>query len=184
MPPDPAAFSPYAEPGPGQYQPTAFAAGPNLIVLRNGILPNRCIKCNAVADAKPYNKRYYWHHSGWYLLILVALLLYAIVALCIRKDMKLVVPMCQQHRKKRLVNGLIWGGMVVFSVVLFIVGAVAESVALVLVALVLLLAGLIYGAIVSRLLTPRFMDDYVGKFTGAGPAYLVTLPRWQGREPG
>lgn len=168
----------------GQAQSTAFASGKNLIVLHYGVLPDRCIKCNGVADAKPYKKRYYWHHPAWYLLILLALLLYAIVALCIRKDMKLVIPMCRQHRKQRMVNTLIWVGALVLGVVMFVAAAATESVALLLLGLILFLGGLIYGLVVSHLLVPRFMDDYLGKFTGAGPAYLASLPKWQGREPG
>ena len=169
-------MQPGAQPGPPQ--PSAFAAGKHLIIYRNGLLPNRCVKCNAPADAKPYNKRYYWHHPAWYLLILVALLIYAVVALCIRKDMKLVIPMCRQHRQKRTINTFIWVGALLLSLVLLVAAIALESGVIGLAALFFLLGGVIYGAVVSQLLKPQFMDDYLGKFSGASPAYLRTLPKW------
>ena len=167
----------------GPQQPTAFAAGKHLIIMRNGRLPYRCVKCNAQADAKPITKRYYWHHPAWYLLIFVALLIYAVVALCIRKDMKLIIPMCKQHRQKRMINTLIWVGALLLSLVLLIAAIAAESGPMLLACLFFFLGGLIYGIVVSQLLKPQFMDDYVGKFSGANRDYLQNRGHHRRQNP-
>jgi|SRR5271155_2464363 len=77
-----------------------YAAG-NLVVVRRGsILPARCVKCgNTPTDPWP-KISFSWHHPGYYLFIITPLI-YVIVALIVRKTIKLSIPLCKAHKSIR-----------------------------------------------------------------------------------
>ncbi len=64
-------------------------------------LPPPCVKCGAPANGKPVDKNFSWHHPALYLLILAGVLVYAIVAVIVRKSVRLRVPLCAQHAQRR-----------------------------------------------------------------------------------
>src|SRR5689334_10194557 len=68
-----------------------------LVMHRAATLPDRCIKCNRPANGRVLTKRFAWHHPAWYLLIFAGLLIYAIAALIVRKQVVLHLPLCDEH---------------------------------------------------------------------------------------
>ena len=74
----------------------------NLLVLRKeAILPDRCIKCNLPANDYRLKRKLAWHPQVWYLTLLISPLLYIIVALCVRHTAKIEVGLCERHRTRR-----------------------------------------------------------------------------------
>ena len=87
MPTAPVAVLPYASPAAagGYYPDGAWREGNVLIVRKNVALPPRCVKCGAPAEGPLMKRTYYWHDPILYILILAGILIYAIVALIVRK---------------------------------------------------------------------------------------------------
>ncbi len=85
--------------------------GKVLAMRRGGLFPNRCIKCNAPAVAPGRRQKLTWHPPAWYLLILLAVLLYAIVAMIVRKTATIEIGLCERHQKRVLWGRIVgWGG--------------------------------------------------------------------------
>jgi hypothetical protein len=63
---------------------------------RRGLLPGVCMFCGAPATTR-VERRFSWHPSWVYLLILINLLVTLIVALILTKKMTVRVPVCDEH---------------------------------------------------------------------------------------
>ena len=75
--------------------------GRYVFVPKGADLPCRCIVCYAEVTPPVKKRRVYWHASGWYLLILVNILLYALVAAIVRKKALVSPAYCEKHAKAR-----------------------------------------------------------------------------------
>src|SRR6188474_2361972 len=82
----------------GQPIGTLFQKGRLLIAMRGAALPNRCVKCNCDVGEARLRRKLYWHPPGWYLLLLV----YVLVSLAVRKRAEMFVGLCERHRRRRL----------------------------------------------------------------------------------
>jgi hypothetical protein len=184
----PAQVVPYATPMP--YQPAAMEGawreGPILIVTKLAALPQRCVKCNQdVTDGWRWKKTVYWHHPALALLILFpGLLIYAIVALCVRQKATVEATLCQEHRSRRntrvaitwLVSlgsfGALIGGIAYAANVRNGEGAIVLGLLLF---VVLLIAAILAGNS-ARVLYPSKMQGNFAWLKGAGPEYLEQFP--------
>jgi hypothetical protein len=84
-------------------------AGDILVVPPHSVLPPHCVRCGNTATEPWVKITFSWHHPGYYF-FLVSPILYAIVALIVRRKIKILVPLCKPHksiRKKRLWMGAI-----------------------------------------------------------------------------
>jgi len=104
-------FNPYAPPS------TSLEAAPlggvwrdnDVVVLTpQAALPCRCVKCNEPVDEPTKERKIYWHHPAIYILVLINIFIYAIVALIVRKTATINPGLCKAHRSKR--NIAIAGG--------------------------------------------------------------------------
>ncbi|MGC2695968.1 MAG: hypothetical protein WA738_09270 [Candidatus Angelobacter sp.] len=141
-------------------------------------LPPPCVKCGAPANGKPVHKNFSWHHPALYLLILAGVLVYLIVALIVRKSMRLTVPLCAQHAQRRsLAVNLAWVIPLIGIADAFILPNFGVDGGLVaLITVVMILAGIVIWAIVDYPIRPKFIDQYHGVFTGFCEAYLQQFP--------
>jgi len=137
------------------------------------VLPPPCVKCGAPAS-KTITKTFSWHHPAIYLTILVGVLIYVIVAMIVRKNMKLSVPLCARHAQKRsMAVTLAWVVPLIGVADAFILpnlGVDGGVVALITVAC--LLTGLIIWAVVANPIRPTRIDQQCGVFTGVCEEYL------------
>lgn len=180
-----ASQNPYAPPQ-ASLDPHAQEAGGcwrdgNAVVLPNGgDLPPRCVKCNAPAETPVKARTYYWHHPALYLIALVALLIYAIVALIVRKKTTVHPGLCEEHRRKRTWGlALGWlGGL--GGPVLMIASTDLDSCGLGLFGLGLFFVGLVGGLVLARILYPERIDERCVRLKGAGAAFLDSLPLFNG----
>jgi hypothetical protein len=157
-------------------------------VLPGGVvlLPPRCVKCNApTGDLRPWRKDLYWHHPAIYVLVF-NLLIYAIVALCVRKKVTVSAGLCAAHRKRRARGiaaawGLVLLGLFCIPVAIYCgtdraLSRGPLSAVFGLAAPLLMLAGGIVGVAVSSVIRIRRVGDRATWFAGAGPEFLASMP--------
>ena len=152
--------------------------GKILVCRRDTAFPERCVKCNEPAQEPLSRFNLRWHHGAWYLLILLNLLLYVIVAMFVRKSAVLEVGLCAAHRRRRLLARVIgWGGLA--AIVLCFVGGGMFSLDW------LFAAGgiaILPWAIASVLLAPQIraarIDEETLRVKGCGRDFLATLPEY------
>lgn len=152
--------------------------GPDLIAVRDSHLPGRCVKCNAPGETR-LKKTYYWHSAWWLLLVLFNLLIYAIVAMIVRKNCRLEASLCAQHAKRRsrliVAAFCCLGG---FALALFF-GIAHNSGPLFALAVAALLGSIVTAMIASRTLYPKRIGERYARFGGAAQEFLATLPRFR-----
>lgn len=85
--------------------------------------PRLCVRCGADAESDSRQK-FSWHPPWVILLILVALLVYLIVAVILTKKMTVTLPVCRRHRNHWLSRKLFVGLGLLFWVVYVIAAAV------------------------------------------------------------
>lgn len=147
--------------------------------LRQGVaLPPPCVKCGAPANGKPVNKTFSWHHPALYLLLLTGVLIYLIVAVIVRKSMRMSVPLCAHHAQRRSTAvTLAWVIPLVGVADAFILPRFGMDGGVVaLITVVLVLTGIVIWAIVDYPIRPKSIDQYRGVFTGCCEAYLQQFP--------
>lgn len=188
-----AEFNPYAAPAHDVgMQPRERAdgglwrSGRLLVMDKTTPLPDACVVCAAPADGFTLRRRLFWHSRWWYLMILINLLVYVIVAMAVRRRADIRVGLCAAHRgRRRMWIALAWSLAVAAVALPFALAHLGDDAAAVVVAalpLLLLAAGLVgvYGA---RVVYPKRIDDEFAWIGGVSPALLATLPEWRGAAP-
>lgn len=162
-------------PGRGVWQDRA-----KLVMSRDAELPPRCVKCNVPTHLR-LKRKLSWHHPALYLIILVALLIYLIVAMVVRKSATIEIGLCDEHLAKRRRNLWITIGLVVVGVLGFALAIGFNDGSYLLVGFLALIAALIYGIVAVRVVAPARIDDQFVWLTGVNKQYLSELPQWPGR---
>ncbi|OAX54577.1 hypothetical protein [Xanthomonas graminis] len=153
---------------------TLWRDGDDLLCLRDTPFPAHCVKCGVALRKDELNKRsFYWHPPGWYVLILVSIVIYAIAALVARKRSSHVLGLCAAHRRRRDRFILLTAGAFVAGPLLGF--AVGDEAGLWL-GLGLFLVMLVVGLLGARILVPRRMDERYARYKGVAPAFLARLP--------
>jgi hypothetical protein len=177
-------FNPYAPPKAKDivepYPPSGdrvWRDGPLLVMTKGAQLPDRCLKCNLPAGGWRLKRKLSWHHSAWYLLILLNLLIYAIAALIVRHTATVMIPLCEKHRRRRRwAIGMGWL-LVITGIVLIAAGGSNEGYeAAILIGLLLFLAGLIFGIAGSQVAVPTRIDGRFVWIKNVNPEFLNELP--------
>ncbi len=152
--------------------------GRQLVVRPGCTLPGRCIKCNEPAQQLK-QRSFYWHHPGLYVLALLNLVIYAIVAAIVRKRTPVTVGLCGRHQARRRVSlavataGSLLGTatlLLAFAQENYVVGAVGAG------AILVSLVSLVFGIVGSRVLVVARIGENYTRFDGAGVEFLQTLP--------
>ena len=171
-------INPYAAPRSALDAPLASGCsrdGKLVVVPAGAALPARCVKCNAPALLdRP--RAFSWHHPGWYLLIVLAILVYIIVGMIVRKKVWLAIGLCAHHRSQRRILNLTGVGMFLFGAAA-IYGALAFDLApLGWAGLVALLVALVAALCATSTLSVVRIDEQEARFRGCGAAFLDSLP--------
>ncbi|HXE52420.1 MAG TPA: hypothetical protein VN541_05360 [Tepidisphaeraceae bacterium] len=175
LPPAPASVIPYATPAFLVATSEVWREGKTVIAPKDTTLPSRCVKCNAPVTSPAVKRTYYWQHPAWFLLLLLNLLIFVIVALAIRKKGTLYIHICDEHQKRR--RNRIWLAVVLSfgGIALFIAGAAYNSGWYLLGGLVAFIVGIVC-AFMSRLVSPRRIDDRFIWLAGCGTEFVQSLP--------
>lgn len=151
-----------------------------LVMSKDAALPDRCVKCNRPADGLLLKRNLYWHNPFIYVLILVGILVYLIVALIVRKTATVNIPLCEAHLARRR-NTLIAGWLLILlGLGGFILAAAIDYPMLILGAALIMLAGFIFAIAAARIVIPTKIDDRFVWLKGINKDYLDQLPRWAG----
>jgi hypothetical protein len=157
----------------------AFASrrGKDLVVPRSASLPANCLKCSVPAST-PWRKTFFWHAPWLYIMILFpGLLIYAIVALIIRKRMELNLPLCETHhddrKRYKLLTTFMLAGFVPVGLVLGIY--VSDTVGWT-TGLLMFVLGVVFLQLSSLGLRATKIDETEGVFRGACAEFLNALP--------
>jgi hypothetical protein len=84
----------------------------NLMVPRGAALPQVCVKCGA--PGVPYSYKFAWTSPGYLALFFLGIFPYFLVRLFVRKTVRLLVPLCEQHHRVAKNSGI--AGIVVLLV--------------------------------------------------------------------
>lgn len=157
---------------------SVWRQGNQLAFHQGAQLPDRCVKCNLPA-AVYLDRTLYWHNQWLYLLICAGVLIYAIVAVFVRKKAKVKVPLCADHANRRR-NGILaaWACFAGCFAVPIVASVFQQDlgVLLPLVVIGLFCAAIVLGVVFSQLLQPTRIDDVQVWTKGVGQAFLEQLP--------
>jgi hypothetical protein len=194
------AWNPYAPPAQGA--PFAFAQPPSYGYYRDGKtlvldkrgaeLPDRCVVCNAPANGFRLRRALSWHHPALYILFLLSILIYVIVAAIVRKTATIHVGLCEAHQARRRLGMWIgWLGAL-GGLGLAIAGGANDSPALLVIGLVGFLGALVAAVVLLTPVRPAKIDDHrVWLHVGApfldsiptGDAFPTTFPGYASGPP-
>jgi hypothetical protein len=147
----------------------------DILVARDGArFPDRCVRCNQGTDGVRLWKTYYWHSPGWYALVLLNVIIYAVVAMSVRKKAVFEMALCPRHRSRRQ-----WCFAVAFGlpILAFLAMMSVEGDLLSFWAFLLaILVGVIVGIAGTQILTCKRIDGEYAYLKGAHPEFLAALP--------
>lgn len=165
--------------------------GNQLVMCKDAELPARCVKTNEPTD-RTLRRQLYWHPPLLYLMVLClgpGLLIYAIVALIVRKSADIEVGLSPQgFRSRRWGIAIAWFSFFFFGL-LGIVGAenLDENGNRLIPVFWLILcfgsiagwvAGIVVGVVKSRVVSATKITDSYVWLKGIHPDYLASLPQW------
>jgi H+/Cl- antiporter ClcA len=153
-----------------------------LVMHKLAPLPDICLKSNQPAMRR-LKRSLSWHHPAVFLIILVHILIYIVVALVVRKTAKIHIPLTEEWfaiRRRRMI--LSWS-MILLSVVMFgaavsVVDQQAWAPWILIIAIFLGLGAAIYGLLACRLVWPKRMTDEYIWLKGVHSDYLARLEVW------
>jgi hypothetical protein len=189
-------FNPYAAPkadvtGVGEAEHGAWRVGNDLIMTRDAVLPDRCMKCNEPAGGWVLRKKLTWHPQAYYLLVLINLFLYILVAVIVQKSAKVRFPLCEEHRRRRrwaiAIGWLLGlGGIPVMiagaALSSSVQGQASDSIAIggFVAGLVMIVVGLFVGFIGARVATTMKIDRNFVWLSKVDSRFLWSLPPYGG----
>ncbi|HKV36115.1 MAG TPA: hypothetical protein VJP89_17375 [Pyrinomonadaceae bacterium] len=151
-----------------------------LVMTKEALLPNRCIKCNEPTGER-LKRKLTWHHPALYLTILISILVYAVIAMVLRKTATVNVGFCENHRDARRRHLAITWALGIVGLLCFPMAAMLEDATPVAIGGLLLLVCMIYGIVTLRVVVPTKIDTHFVYLKGIHSDYLQEFPQWQGR---
>jgi len=155
-----------------------WRSGPTLVMNKAATLPDRCVKCNTPAQGRRLKRNLYWHSPYLYLLVLLNLLIYLIVAIIVRKRAKIEIGICDRHLAQRR-TAIAIGWLLGLGGPALVIASIANSSGgVALLGLLLFIVGLIVGAVKGPVVSAKRIDEEVIWVKGVCRPYLDTLPEW------
>jgi len=154
-----------------------------LVMNKHATLPDICVKSNEPCQGRRLKRNMYWHHPALFVTVLLGILIYAILAVVIRKNALVWVPLSDQWwARRRRAIATAWG-LALLGLAVAIGGPILAAQTKVdslnigiLLGIVLVLVGMIYAAFKTPMVSPARIDDDFVWLKGVHPAYLAALP--------
>jgi hypothetical protein len=150
--------------------------GKTLVMMKDAFLPDRCVKCNGLAHGYRLRRRLSWHEPILYALIVIAVLLYVIVAMALSKRATVEFGLCQDHVRRRrnvLLSGL---ALLFLGLIIPVVAFTYEYVLIGLLGIFLFLAAIVWLAITHKVANVQRIDDRYVWLTGINEQFLFQFP--------
>lgn len=156
---------------------TAYRDGMVLVVPSGSSLPPVCVRCGAPAPGKRLTKTFRWHSPGYSLLVFLGLVPY-LIALIVRRKVRLDVPFCDEHLSRRARMNVTGAALLIgfIPVTLLLEALNFNKEMTLLIGATMLFAGVIVVAIMSSWFNPVYIDETCAKFKGPGEQFLSSLP--------
>lgn len=155
-----------------------YQSGKLLVISRDSAqLPDLCIKTGAPTGAR-MKRKVYWHPPWVYIFLVCNLLIFAIVALIVRKTASLEFALSEEARAERRKHTFIGLGILAAGIGTFFLIEIEPWFAMV--GGLLFVGGLIYIIIKTRLVWPTKMNKEWAWLNGVHPSVLAQLPRFRG----
>jgi hypothetical protein len=151
-----------------------------LVMSKDALLPDRCVKCNAYTVGR-IKRKFSWHHPAFYFLLLFAWLIYLIVAMIVRKRATVDLGICDEHRARRRTYIWMTWGFLLLGVAGFVLAVMIDDGTPAALGFLVFLAGIIFGVISTRIAYPKKIDDRFVWLKGVNKDYLDLLPQWPGQ---
>jgi hypothetical protein len=166
--------------------PWVFRKGNQLVMHKDALLPDRCVKSNQPAGGLRLCRKLSWHHPLIYFTAIFGLVVYPLLAIAHLKQATIYVglskPWFSRRRRAILISwGLALLGIAIFGSYAFISDPHSKDAWFKCGAplgILVLLGGVIYGIIKSQIVSAtRITEDYIW-LKGVHPDYLADLPEW------
>jgi len=155
----------------------------NLLVMhKSAPLPDICIKSNQPAQRR-LKRQLYWHHPAIYLIVLLHILIYIVVALVVRKSATIHIPLTQEwfdRRRRRMTfswSAILLCVLLVCTAIYFI-DQQPWAPWVIIFSIPAALGFALYGLIGCRLVTPKRITDQYVWLKGVHPGFLDRLEPW------
>ncbi|HKD55205.1 MAG TPA: hypothetical protein VKB72_13400 [Steroidobacteraceae bacterium] len=151
-----------------------------LVLLPDASLPHRCVKCNEPATEPTKSRKVYWHSPWVYLLILFNVLIYAVVAVIVRKKAVIAPGLCSTHKTRRRTGIAIAWTLLLVGVALLFTGIGQRNPGASFGGMLLILGAAVVSTAVTRILRAKRIDARYVRLTGCGTAFLDSMPPFAG----
>lgn len=152
-----------------------------LVMTKDAALPDRCVKCNAPAHGFRLKRKLAWHHPAIYLLALMAVLIYALVAGILSKRAIIYLGLCPEHIQRRRRKIAVGWLLFVAGFVGIILAFGYNSGLLGLLGVGAFFFAVVWLIVAARVVTPKKIDDRLIWLKGINSAFLAELPPWQSK---
>jgi len=154
--------------------------GTVLILTPEASLPSRCVRCNEPSEEPTKSRRIYWHSPWLYLLILANILIYAVVAVIVRKKAVVAPGLCSAHKKRRRTGIAVAWTLLIAGLALMLMGIESGKAVVAVVGLLLILVALLVSTNVTRIVRAKRIDTQYIQLKGCGAAFLDSMPPFAG----
>ncbi|HTV42258.1 MAG TPA: DUF4339 domain-containing protein [Candidatus Sulfotelmatobacter sp.] len=151
-----------------------------LVARSETVFPDRCVKCNAPAGGFLLKRTLYWVHPAYLLLLLCNLIVLLVVYLIVRKKAVVHIGLCEQHRWKRKIGGIIAGSSVGLGIALLGCAAAFNSGPFLAAGLVVLFGGTVTGGLMARTIAPTKIEKEYVWLAGVHRDFIANFPEWNG----
>ena len=155
--------------------------GDTLVMTKDALLPDQCVKCNAPAHGFRLKRSLSWHHPALALLIFVALIIYLIVAVTVSKRATVYLGLCAEHVQRRRNLLIVGWAMLAIGLITPVVAFANEYVGIGLLGMVLLVVAVVWLVVILRVVKVKCIDDRYVWLKGIDPNYLAQFPSLQGQ---
>ena len=149
-----------------------------LIMTRQALLPDRCIKCNQRAERK-LKRNLSWHHPAFYLVVFAGPLFYVVLAMIMRKTATIEVGLCENHSAMRRRDIAFTWGLGLLSIGSFFFAIQFEDLTFAGIGRLLIVATILYGIMRLKVVTPTKIDERFIWLKGCKGDYLTAFPEWR-----
>lgn len=180
----------YGAPSTGAYQ-QAYSAGyggqgqgvwrdgKKLVMHKQALLPDRCVKCNAPTNRFYLNRKLSWMHPACKILLIFGLLgwiIYAILSATIRKKAQIDLGLCDTHLSSRRTNTTIGWALAVFGLFFIVLSFSAGKPVVIFLGIVMFIGGVMIASLAINIVTVAKMDDNYVWMNRIHQDYLSNFP--------
>jgi hypothetical protein len=151
-----------------------------LVMTKDALLPDRCVKCNAPAYGFRLKRNLSWHHPALALLIFVALLIYIVVALAVSKRATVHLGVCAEHMQRRRNLLIVGWALLAIGLITPVIAFRNEYVGIGLLGIALVMVAAVWLVLVARVVKVKRIDDRYVWLKGIDPNYLAQFPSLSG----